>query len=72
MEEQEAINIYCSLVGVSPFSPQELRWNEEGSEAVHDILDAAKMVERAGGKLKSRQVVASIIVNAQQRVRDGN
>lgn len=58
MTEAQATEWYCTLTGTKP---ADIRWTNNGGDAIENIQKVANMVERAGGELKSRQVIATII-----------
>lgn len=66
MNVKTALKWYHLLTG-EELEEKDLGFVTKHSAAVKDILAVATMVERAGGQLRSRQVISTIILNAHRR-----
>lgn len=64
MTLQQALEHYNQLTGAC-IAEKDLGYVEKACIAVNSILKVAEMVERAGGELKSRQTMATIIYFAE-------
>ena len=65
MTIEQALEYYNQLTGAC-IAEKDLGYVEKACIAVNSILKVAEMVERAGGELKSRQVIAAIIHFAEK------
>ena len=63
MSREQAISLYNQLTN-SSIQPDNIPWRAE--KAIDALEAVSKMVERQGGKLQSRQIIAAIIHFAEK------
>jgi hypothetical protein len=66
MTTQQALAHYNNLTNNS-VEIDNLRYLEDTSAAIKALVKCSQMVENAGGKLQSRQVMAAIIYFAEEQ-----
>ncbi len=67
MTLQQSLEHYNQLTGACILE-QYVGYHPKSSAAINSIMEVAEMVERTGGELKSRQVIAAIIYFAENKV----
>lgn len=60
MTTQEALDIY-NKYRFTNHSIEDLKWVKPATKAVTALQEISNSIEKEGGKLQSRQVIASII-----------
>lgn len=61
MTTTEALALYNTATGMN-IALSELRWQPDAALAVENLIKAAAMTERMGGRFHSRQAIATIIL----------
>lgn len=71
MTNQQALEIYCNLKGVSIATPSFLaQLQPEVRRFLRVFTKAANMVERTGGRMESRQIAALCIALTEDTAND--